>query len=415
MDLEKPQTRSLLQKYEIPVEFLDFSYIKECNDAKMLERIVKILRSGEEGYFPDLTKCSEERLKQLKPNSKMFRVEEPMISKEFLDDEKRIHLDSEMKGWIDEMKKQDDILKNIQRQDNTNEPPIRRENRIEKNENEVMSNTSMRIKSTDYEKWDKFDADAAELKIDFDEERQREILESESNQKSKMIEVIESDDTQALMSEFEKNRLATNFKDQGNEAFKAKDYDEAIEKYSKSINMKKNAAAFNNRALVYLKQKLYLKVISDTNECLKMEPQNTKALLRKAQAFIGQNLLVQAHDTYEKVLQFDSANEIAQKEILNLKQKMPSKNPCRMKIEEIDEIEEKKQVTKKILKSEKLDLPDHAHVPELIKNIILEDPSPFDKFKPREAQTKEKLILPSEAPQDFKKKDVRNFLIQEIK
>lgn len=413
MDLEKPQTRSLLQKYDIPVEFLDFSYIKKCNDAKMIEKIVKILRSGEEGYFPDLTKCSEERLKELKPNSKMFRAEEPMLRKEFLDDEKRIHLDSEMKCWIDEMKKQDDMLKNIQRQENTNEPPIRQGNKNEKNENEVTSDTSKRIKSTDYEKWDKFDADAAELKIDFDEERQREMLESESNQKSqksKMIEVIESDDFQ--MSDFEINRLATQFKDQGNEAFKSKDYDEAIEKYTKSINMKKNAAAFNNRALVYLKQKIYLKVISDTNECLKFEPQNIKALLRKAQAFIGQNLLMQAHDTYEKVLQLDASNEIAQKEILNLKQKMPSKISCRMKIEEIEENDEKKVVTKKLLKSEKLDLPDRAHVPELIKNIIVEDPSPFDKFKPFEVQKKEKLILPSEALHDFKKKNV---LIQELK
>lgn len=413
MDHEKPQTRSLLQKYEIPVEFLEFSYIKTCNDAKMMEKIVKILRSGEEGYFPDLTKCSEDRLKELKPNSKMFRVEEPLIRKEFLDEEKRINLNVEMKCWIDEMKKQDDMVKNMQRQDITNEPPIRRENKNEKNEYELMSNSSKRIKSTDYEKWDKFDADAAELKIDFDEERQREILESnQKSNKSKMIEMLENDDSQVQMSDFEKNRLAKKFKDQGNEAFKAKDFDEAIEKYSKSINMEKNAAAFNNRALVYLKQKMYLKVIVDTNECLKIEPQNIKALFRKAQAFIGQNLLMQAHDTYEKVLQLDPSNEIAQREILNLKQKMPPKTSRRLKIEEINGIDEKISAAKKILKTEKLDLPDFAHVPELVKNIIEEDPSPFDKFKPYAAQTKEKLILPNCNFQDTEKKNV---LIQELK
>lgn len=137
-----------------------------------------------------------------------------------------------------------------------------------------------------------------------------------------------------------------------------------------------------------------------------MEPKNIKALLRKAQAFLGQNMLTEAHDTFEKILQIDSSNETAQKEILLLQKKMPPKNSFRMKIEEIEEVKEeskeskeKSAEVKKIMKnkkSEKLDLPEQSHVPKLFQNIIVDEPSPFDKFKKKEEKTREKLILPSE-------------------
>lgn len=70
--------RTLLQKYEIPVSHLDFEYVRDCQDAKEVERMLLILRSGEEGYFPDLQQCTEQRLRVLNPRSKLLREEEPM-------------------------------------------------------------------------------------------------------------------------------------------------------------------------------------------------------------------------------------------------------------------------------------------------------------------------------------------------
>lgn len=151
-----------------------------------------------------------------------------------------------------------------------------------------------------------------------------------------------------------------------------------------------------------------------------MEPKNIKALLRKAQAFLGQNMLTEAHDTFEKILQIDASNETAQKEILLLKKKMPAKNSFRMKIEEIEEVkEESKEIkeksaeikkNKKPIKSEKLDLPEQSHIPKLVQNIIIDEPSPFDKFKKKDEKTREKLILPNEV----EGKKTGKSLIQEI-
>lgn len=79
--LPPPSKRSLLQRYDIPINHLDFDYIKSCVNAKEVERIVAILKSGEEGYYPDLANCAENRLQQLNPQSKVLRKEVPLLNK----------------------------------------------------------------------------------------------------------------------------------------------------------------------------------------------------------------------------------------------------------------------------------------------------------------------------------------------
>lgn len=88
--------RTLLQKYEIPVDHLDFKYVRECCNAKEVERILRILRSNEEGYYPDLQACTETRLRELNPGSKLLREELPAISVDALPTEERNQLQGDM-------------------------------------------------------------------------------------------------------------------------------------------------------------------------------------------------------------------------------------------------------------------------------------------------------------------------------
>lgn len=82
------QKQRLLEKYEVPVENLDFGYIKQCTNLTEIERMLEILRSGEEGYYPDLTKCAEHRLHELDSNNRMLRTEIPcQRTTQQLDDE----------------------------------------------------------------------------------------------------------------------------------------------------------------------------------------------------------------------------------------------------------------------------------------------------------------------------------------
>lgn len=80
-------TDTLLKKYDIPINHLDFDYIKSCENVKEIEKIVTVLKSGEEGYYPDLTNCALSKLKLLKPNSKVLREEVPVLNKNSMNNE----------------------------------------------------------------------------------------------------------------------------------------------------------------------------------------------------------------------------------------------------------------------------------------------------------------------------------------
>jgi hypothetical protein len=60
---------------DIPVEHLDYGYVGECRNAKEVEKILQILRSGKEGLYPDLVAFTERRLSELDPSSQLL-VEE---------------------------------------------------------------------------------------------------------------------------------------------------------------------------------------------------------------------------------------------------------------------------------------------------------------------------------------------------
>lgn len=87
-------SESLLKKYDIPINHLDFDYIKSCENGKEIERIVTVLKSGEEGYYPDLTNCALTKLKRLNPNSKVLREEVPVLNKRSMSNTEWTHISS---------------------------------------------------------------------------------------------------------------------------------------------------------------------------------------------------------------------------------------------------------------------------------------------------------------------------------
>ena len=138
-------------------------------------------------------------------------------------------------------------------------------------------------------------------------------------------------------------------------------------------------------------------------------------------------MTIQAYETFDKVLQIDSTNQTAQQEIIKLQSKMPQRKSIRMKIEEVDETtedvieakegkttakDEKKKVKKG--KSERLDMPESSHVPELVKNIIPEEKTIFDQFKSEDTKPREKLVMPTEPQQQKRKEKKGGILIEEI-
>ncbi|XP_043363446.1 sperm-associated antigen 1 isoform X3 [Dermochelys coriacea] len=93
--------------YQIPINHLDYKFIEKCSDVKHLEKILRILRSGEEGYYPDLTLFCEKRIECLAPGSRALRKDKPPASASDFTTEEWEQINDEMKSWVTEMKEDD--------------------------------------------------------------------------------------------------------------------------------------------------------------------------------------------------------------------------------------------------------------------------------------------------------------------
>ncbi|KTW28928.1 hypothetical protein T552_01556 [Pneumocystis carinii B80] len=92
----------------------------------------------------------------------------------------------------------------------------------------------------------------------------------------------------ALQYEGEPLEIAENFKYHGNECYKAKKYQDAIEYYTKALKTKAGngieVACLLNNAACHMELKNYRQVLNNCYEVLKKEPNHTKALYRSAKA-----------------------------------------------------------------------------------------------------------------------------------
>eukprot|EP01147_Barroeca_monosierra_P002033 gene2033-5106_t len=117
---------------------------------------------------------------------------------------------------------------------------------------------------------------------------------------------------------------ASALRKQGNDAYKARRFDEAIETYTKALEVSpvidEDCAVFYcNRAACYLLQRNYDKVIDDCTAALRLRPCYTKALNRRAQAFENKRKLRSALKDYTTIVLIDKfENEAASKAVERL-------------------------------------------------------------------------------------------------
>jgi len=118
----------------------------------------------------------------------------------------------------------------------------------------------------------------------------------------------------------ERSLAAEVAKEEGNAAFKAGRYNEAVKQYSEAIHYKPQAAVyFSNRAMAYLKLGMYTSAEADCDAALKLDPSMVKALLRRGSAQLAQGRLVEARKDFERVLYLEPRNRQATEELKRLK------------------------------------------------------------------------------------------------
>nr|CAH7716260.1 unnamed protein product [Callosobruchus chinensis] len=327
VDYRPEGKETLLRKYRIPLHHFEFGYIQKCNDAKELEKILQVLRSGEEGHYPDLIKSTEERLTTIYPKSKLLRTCCNVLDKSSLQKDEVEELTSDLQGWLKNISKKDQELDNRKNKSIHSDAEIRTFKETTGNNKELKER---RIKSTDYSAWDKYDPDTELLKMELDE--QKEITKAKKEEKPKKKVSFNAFATEAEASFFSERE-----REKGNEFFKSGDYEEALQCYNDSIKAKANVLNINNRAAVNLKLKRYDETLSDCEKVLRLDKSNVKAHLRKAEALKSLERYNEALKTVEYVIEIDPNNSRAQEIAQRVREKVPEfGEKTRMKIVEIE-------------------------------------------------------------------------------
>jgi tetratricopeptide (TPR) repeat protein len=105
-------------------------------------------------------------------------------------------------------------------------------------------------------------------------------------------------------AQLEKKRLAEEKRFMGNESMKSKDYDDAIDHYTRSIELcPEEPASYSNRAMAYLQKKSYAKAIEDSNSCLALQSDYLKAFHRRGKAYQALNKFDLAIKDYQYILE----------------------------------------------------------------------------------------------------------------
>lgn len=121
---------------------------------------------------------------------------------------------------------------------------------------------------------------------------------------------------------------ADDFKAEGNKYFAAKDFENAIESFTKAIEVSEvpNHVLYSNRSACYASMKEFGKALEDAEECVKINGTWAKGYNRVAAANYGLGRLEEAKEAYNKALSLDSANAMAKEGLKNVEENIQARS-----------------------------------------------------------------------------------------
>ncbi|XP_059057915.1 RNA polymerase II-associated protein 3-like [Achroia grisella] len=213
---------------------------------------------------------------------------------------------TDLQNWEAEMKRKEAALNGDFEQDL---PPVR--SKVKKDKPVAPSKKLVkRISSSDYQSWEKFDADKACEDIDMAEVGPVS-LDSKNSQSAKQEKLRDE---------------AQHEKERGNAFVKKEKWDEAISCYSRAIELvQDDAIYYANRGLCYLKKDSLHQAETDCSEALRLDPTYVKAYQRRASARERLGSLRAASQDLNEVLKLEPHNHAARKQLEAIKARMGTK------------------------------------------------------------------------------------------
>lgn len=291
---------------EIKLEDIDFEQVAACTNYRTIKAYIKLL--NEDGaYFVDLLNACKKKLLELNP--KEYYILYPRVaSQDEVDEAARDILE-----WEASVKETDASLRQSKQHKILDEQPaavsapirgqepvVARAN-VQRgpeqprggpagvpNDKYARDKTAMRDY---YAAWDKVNVDELEEELDAEEAQAEEARRRhfddlrEQQEEAHRTSPVEVGNLPAGVPEAHRQHLADSEKEKGNEAFYAKDWEEAEAYYSRSIHFRaSDPSTWANRALVRLKLDKAAAALEDCDRALELNARYVKALHRRGKA-----------------------------------------------------------------------------------------------------------------------------------
>jgi serine/threonine-protein phosphatase 5 len=115
---------------------------------------------------------------------------------------------------------------------------------------------------------------------------------------------------------------AEDWKNKGNEFFKQHKYQEAVDCYTKAIDIQPTAVYLSNRALNHIHLENYGSALEDAEHAIKIDPSFAKAYYRRGTARLALAKIKDALEDFQKVVQLCPTDKIAKQKVTMCKQEL---------------------------------------------------------------------------------------------
>lgn len=331
---------------EIKLEDIDYDVVKECKDKEVLKQYLKLL-ADDGNYFIDLVNAVKDRLLDVSPKDyyllyprQASQTEVDDITKDLLDWQNAVKQTDEALTKSKKNRIWDDVGAGVTAPIRGQEPVVSRPNvhRKEQFKDERRSQDKHgqyardKTKMKDYyAAWDGMDVDAIEAEFDEEERKEEEA-------KRKHFEDLkeEQDNAHNAFTDFDpevndkvpeahRRHLADSEKEKGNEAFYAKDFEEAEAYYSRSLQYcADDPSVWANRALARLKLQKFAPALEDCEHALAVNPRYMKALHRKGKALYELQRYEEAVQSFQLALMESPGNTQINGDLMVARRKLRS-------------------------------------------------------------------------------------------
>eukprot|EP01138_Halocafeteria_seosinensis_P004147 gb/GECG01004240.1/.p1 GENE.gb/GECG01004240.1/~~gb/GECG01004240.1/.p1 ORF type:complete len:269 (+),score=48.97 gb/GECG01004240.1/:1-807(+) len=223
---------------------------------------------------------------------------------------------SEVRQWEQSIRQKDKDIREQRQHHHSGEEnqQERRKDKVVLKADNASKPKNAHVYDQGYAYWDKFDVDKA---LEETEEADQDGTEALSTRYGRIQHTEEVDVSQLSQSE----SVVDVERERGNKHFRDGAFQRAVDAYTRGLaEQPNNVTLLSNRAMAFIKIKLYENAIEDANQALEIQPDHNKSLLRRAKALSNLGRLRDALVDLAHALSLDPSNKHVRSEMRKIQE-----------------------------------------------------------------------------------------------